>query len=245
MSIGTRLMELRKERGYTRKEFAEFIGIPVTTLRNYELGNREPGHPFIVQMAYMFNVSTDYLLCLTDDKSPIYVNSDLAVFDDKEISVLKKYRGLDQFDKKAVDDLLENLSSRHNGNHQEFVVIQPPLVIPYYGHVASAGTGQYVFDDIPPEMIEIEYEMDNMQVDFAIGVNGDSMEPTYKDGDVLLVKKQSEIHIGEIGIFMINGEAYVKELGKGTLISHNPNYTDIEFDKTILCLGKVIGKHIN
>ena len=137
-----------------------------------------------------------------------------------------------------VDTVLQKEYERRTEHAKEFIMLQPPLLVPYYGHVASAGTGQYVFDDIPPEMIEIENEMDNMQVDFAIGVNGDSMEPTYHDGDTLLIKKQSDINIGEIGIFMINGEAYVKELGDGVLISHNKKYKDIH--DSVICLGKVI-----
>lgn len=125
--------------------------------------------------------------------------------------------------------------------YKEFIVLEPPLLIPYYGHIASAGTGQYVFDDIPPEMIEVEKDMDTMQVNFAIGVNGNSMEPTYKDGDTLLVKKQSKINIGEIGIFMVNGEAFVKELGDGVLISHNKEYGDINITDDTRCIGKVVG----
>lgn len=124
--------------------------------------------------------------------------------------------------------------------YKEFMVIQPPILVPYYGHIASAGTGQYVFDDIPPELIELEYEMDNMEIDFAIGVNGDSMEPTYSDGDTLLVKK-TEVHKGDIGIFMINGEAFVKELGDGKLVSHNKSYSDIDITSDTKCIGKVIG----
>lgn len=125
--------------------------------------------------------------------------------------------------------------------YKEFMVIQPPILVPYYGHIASAGTGQYVFDDIPPELIELEYEMDNMEIDFAIGVNGDSMEPTYNDGDTLLVKK-TEVHKGDIGIFMINGEAFVKELGNRVLISHNKAYENIPADESTVCIGKVLGK---
>ena len=45
--------------------------------------------------------------------------------------------------------------------------------------------------------------------------------------DKLLVKKQSELNIGEIGVFIINGESFVKELGKNKLISHNKQYQDI------------------
>lgn len=161
-----------------------------------------------------------------------------------ELSHVKKYRSLDQTDKKAIDDLLNTLSSRRMEHPQEFMVIQPPITIPYFGHIASAGTGQFVYDDLPPEMIELEYEMDNMEVDYAIGVNGDSMEPTYSDGDILLIKKQERINIGDIGIFMIDGEAYVKELGNRKLISHNKKYSDISINESVTCLGKTIGKYI-
>lgn len=68
--IGNRIAELRKEKGFSRVQFAQQIGIPFTTLRNYETGVREPGHSFIVQMAKEFNVSTDYLLGLTDNRIP-------------------------------------------------------------------------------------------------------------------------------------------------------------------------------
>ena len=61
-AVGKRVMALRKEQKYTREVFAEKIGIPSTTLRNYELGIHEPGHSFIIQIAREFSVSTDYLL---------------------------------------------------------------------------------------------------------------------------------------------------------------------------------------
>ena len=85
-------------------------------------------------------------------------------------------------------------------------------------------------------------EVTNQEANFAIGVNGNSMEPTYFDGDTVLIKKQSKINIGEIGIFMIDGEAYVKELGDGVLISHNKKYADIQIDDSTICIGKVIDK---
>lgn len=163
--------------------------------------------------------------------------------DNRAYNLISNYHNLEECDKKIVNDIIERLSiSRQTEHAKEFIMLQPPLLVPYYGHVASAGTGQYVFDDIPPEMIEIENEMDNMHVDFAIGVNGDSMEPTYHDGDTLLIKKQSDINIGEIGIFMINGEAFVKELGDGVLISHNVAYGNIDINESTVCIGKVLGK---
>lgn len=139
---------------------------------------------------------------------------------------------------------MDTLSNRRSEQSKEFIQLEPPLLYPYYGHIASAGTGQFVFDDIPPEMIEVENNHINMQADFAVGVNGDSMEPTYSDGDVLLIKKQHSLNKGDIGIFMIDGEAFVKEYAGDVLKSHNKAYPDILVSENTVCLGKVIGKHI-
>lgn len=47
---------------------------------------------------------------------------------------------------------------------------------------------------------------------------------------------------GDIGIFYIEGNVYVKEYGKDVLISHNKNYSIIPGREEIECIGKVIGK---
>lgn len=157
-------------------------------------------------------------------------------FNESEIDHIKKYRSLSNTDKETVDMLVDRLSIRE----KEYINIEPPKVIDLYPHLASAGTGQYLFDDIPIAKIEVPFEC---EADFAIGVNGDSMSPTFSDGDDLLIKKQNSINEGEIGIFIIDGESYVKEYQKDKLVSHNPNYPDIEFKENmrIQCVGKVIG----
>ena len=68
MSIGTRLVELRNQRGLTRVQLAEELHIPMTTLRNYETDAREPGHKFLIETSKYFNVSVDYIL--ENEKAP-------------------------------------------------------------------------------------------------------------------------------------------------------------------------------
>lgn len=68
MTVGERIKGLRKEQGYTRVELAEKLAMPQTTLRNYENDDREPGHDFLIKIAKEFNVTTDYLLGLTEKK---------------------------------------------------------------------------------------------------------------------------------------------------------------------------------
>lgn len=49
---------------------------------------------------------------------------------------------------------------------------------------------------------------------------------------------------GDVGIFIVNGSAYIKEYDKTELVSRNPDVNNIsisEFDN-IVCMGKVIGK---
>lgn len=62
MSFGENLIALRVSRGVSRKELAEMLGIPYTTLRNYETDQREPGHSLLIQIATIFSVSVDELI---------------------------------------------------------------------------------------------------------------------------------------------------------------------------------------
>lgn len=57
------------------------------------------------------------------------------------------------------------------------------------------------------------------------------MEPEFSDGDKVYVVQQPSVDVGEIGIFIINDEAFIKKLGKGQLISLNPEYKPISFKK--------------
>ena len=104
MTFGERLIELRKERGFNnRSEFADYIGMPSTTLRNYETNVREPGHVFLKQMADIFHVSIDYLLCMTDDRTPYQEKS---TFSKNELEHIRKYRSLDKSGQEHVDTVL-------------------------------------------------------------------------------------------------------------------------------------------
>ena len=79
--------------------------------------------------------------------------------------------------------------------------------------------------------------------DFALRVSGDSMEPRYRDGDILLVSSHAEVAPGELGIFICDGEGYFKKFGGDNLISLNPRYAPIPLSafEAFSCRGKVLG----
>ena len=117
------------------------------------------------------------------------------------------------------------------------------ITLPVYDAGASAGTG--VFLDSPDyEMVAMPDDRLHRRANFGVWVEGDSMEPRFSNGDLVLVRTQPSVDIGDIGIFVLNGEGYIKKLGKNKLISLNPAYRDIEIseDDHIYVKGKVLGK---
>ncbi len=104
----------------------------------------------------------------------------------------------------------------------------------------SAGTGVYLHDDYT-EQIKVVADEETTRANYALKVAGDSMEPRFYDGDIVLVETQPSVEIGEVGIFIYEGEAYIKEFGGDRLISINPKYDDIKItdSNSFYCKGRV------
>ncbi|MCD8104495.1 MAG: helix-turn-helix domain-containing protein [Lachnospiraceae bacterium] len=109
MTLGERLIALRKENGYlTRKTLAEELGMPDTTLRNYETDVREPGHSFLIRVSEKFNVSIDWLLGVSEDKE----RTNSYQLKSSEYALIEKYRSLDQPGREHVDAIIQWESDR-------------------------------------------------------------------------------------------------------------------------------------
>lgn len=234
--IGDKLREIREDLNMNKKDFAEKIGIKYSTYSNYESGIREPASDFLILISKKFDVSIDYLLDISNDKTVAHS----YVLKYSEFEMIDKYRSLDKYGQRAVDLIIDMEYERatensHQGSCDNLVFMT------YYNKLAAAGNGEYLFDDVPTSTIEVPKDLAK-DADFVIGVNGDSMEPTFSDGDKVLVKKSSEINIGDIGIFIDGNDCYIKEKGKNCLVSHNKEYGIIPGTDTMRCVGKVIGK---
>ena len=98
-----------------------------------------------------------------------------------------------------------------------------------YDARVSAGTGDFLDSDY---YVTIEVpEETARKADFAVTVSGDSMEPVFHDHDMVYVHQQETLNDGEIGIFSLNDNAFIKKLKNdkdGTfLLSLNPKYKPI------------------
>ena len=116
--------------------------------------------------------------------------------------------------------------------------------LPLYSLAVSAGTGQFL-DGEDYEMVEVGAEVPDGS-NFGVRVSGDSMEPRFHSGQTVWVRQQRSLMTGEIGIFLYDGNAYLKQLvardGRVALHSLNPHYEDILISDALplRVLGKVL-----
>lgn len=118
------------------------------------------------------------------------------------------------------------------------------VMVPVLGKVVAGIPLEAVEEILDYE--EIPNDMAEQGEHFALQIKGDSMEPKYHDGDIVYVKTQKSVESGEIGIFCINDNVYIKKLeckdDKCHLISLNPNYEPIDIAEIddFKCFGKVL-----
>lgn len=139
------------------------------------------------------------------------------------------------------------LKERSNVEKNEYTNF---IQIPLYG-MASAGNG-YINQNEEIELITLPVINGNVKkTNFAAKVNGDSMEPDFKNGDIIVIDTDIDFDIralnGKEAMVDVGEERYLKKIQfeKGTgdliLISYNPAYPDIKIPNYELDVVKVTG----
>ena len=117
--------------------------------------------------------------------------------------------------------------------------------LPLYSLAVSAGTGQFL-DGESYEMQPVGPEVPE-EANFGVRVAGDSMEPRFHSGQTVWVHQQPTLDPGEIGVFLYDGSAYLKQLrrdgGRVLLHSLNPAYADLEISDALPL--RVLGKAVS
>lgn len=73
----------------------------------------------------------------------------------------------------------------------------------------SAGTGAFL-DEGNYDLVSVPVWAVPVGADFGVRVSGDSMEPVFSDGQIVWVQKTDTLRKGEVGVFVFNGEGYIK-----------------------------------
>lgn len=226
---------------------------------------RNPSIDKLYLVASYLNTTSDYLLGLTDEPTQnepevssknLHGNESVAdlmnnIENNAKVMNIKGLQRLSDYSDDLIinpayiskltepDNLIEfvdaadaaRLSSKHN------------LIIPFFENAVSAGIGEEFITDAE-HFIRIPQTYKKLHADYAVRISGNSMEPDYKNDDILLVRYQQQLEPGELGIFIVGNKMYFKKLGTGRLISLNAEYDDliINADFTPVVQGKVISK---
>lgn len=249
-----------------QQELTDYLGLKKTAFSDWKGGKSNSYRKYLIEIAEFFNVSLDFLVFGKE-----HANIENITDDEKEL--LKYYKELDDYEKGRVVGRAEELAEAARRRKAELEAAdkaksQPELkAIPLpasesepiediedeeendgYMYLdfpdlpVSAGTGVYLHDDYA-EQIKVPVNDETLRANYALRVAGDSMEPRFHDGDIVLVETQPSVKVGEIGIFIYEGEAYIKEFGGDRLISLNSKYSDKQITdfSSFYCKGLVIG----
>lgn len=237
--IGERLKELRTKRNLTIAQTAEALGMNANTYAKYERNERDVSTEGLCKIAEFYDVSADYLLGRAPQTNP-FAMLDLQV-DIGEDAVMGQYMQLPKPWRKILLEVMKQLGdAAERGERGDMIKKNRPSVwIRKHQNKAAAGFGYNLSEDDEWEDIEVIETEETGKADFAVEVDGDSMEPDFHSGDIALVKFDPDVPVGEVGLFVLDGMGYIKERGKKKLISRNPEYPDIEGEAR--CIGLVIG----
>lgn len=247
--------EAKMSQGALSKALEDYgISLSPKTISGYENGVSEPNASMFLIMCEVMGVIDpvhEYMNLL--NKGTAYLNSDGMAKVHEYMALLMndpKYRT--EFDKTLTDQ--KNISNTMNDTKETGTIVsiensekvvsikrasvlskkksqkKKASVIRIFDNAVSAGTGDFL-DSENYELKDID-ETVPLGADFGVRVSGDSMTPLISDGDIIYIKKQDTLENGEIGIFSLDGNAYVKKLKSGRnglfLISLNKKYSPIK-----------------
>lgn len=261
MNFLEKLDLLMNRYGLNKRSLSQKSGIPYTTIDAwYKKGYEGLKLTTLRKLNEYFNTTLDFWI-LDEVTDPNYGKSSGFKVDYDEMEYIKKYRSLDPYGQETVNIILDRESTRvasllQKDEHIKELQSRPAAIIDFqersnqaariaeYFRSASAGGGIFILGNEATSKIAISESDWDDRMDYVISVSGCSMEPDFSDGDKVMVSQRMEMHHGDVGIFVINGKAFIKEYGEKELISRNPNSENIKISEydNIVCMGKVIGK---
>ena len=260
-----RIKKLKSQKKLTNEMLSERSGIPLGTLSKLLAGmNESPKLSNMIAICNALECSVEYIVTGNPDNTHNYTLSP------EEISFVESYRRLDGWGQDLMQAVLSKELERLEATAQDSSeketavggasarILRPISTagryagqrlsdakrsISLYELPVSAGVGVYL-DDARAETITIPGGEKTADADYALRISGNSMEPKYHNGDILLVQNTESVEIGELGIFLLDGCGFFKVYGGDRLLSLNDEYGPIllkDFEE-IQCKGRVVGK---
>jgi len=229
-TLGDKISNLRKQHKMSQYKMAEALnecGIYITNaaISAWEKNNSLPNGIQLLAICKVLGITDIYREFIGENP-----NDPLTKLNDKGREKAMEYVSL----------LL--LSDQYIKESAEIIPFKRKLPLSLQG--TSAGTGDFMNDE-NFEIVEVGEDVP-IKADFGVHLNGNSMEPRYKDNEIVWVQKSDNLRSGEIGIFYMDGMTYCKQLKKDQesyfLISLNSDYPPITVsaDNSLKIFGRVL-----
>ena len=193
--IGKKLHAARKALGLTQgdcaRELSRYgIKVQIPSVSKWEKGETVPNAYQLLALCYILQIKggLDYFIGKMDARP---INEPLNT---EGRMLLAGYRSY----------LESKPRYQKNDRYTAEMVSMPVSLLP-----ASAGFGDYLDNNRFEQMDFPEASVPD-NADFAVRVHGDSMEPAYSDGQYVWITECDYLHPGEVGLFVLNGDGYIK-----------------------------------
>ena len=191
--IGKQIAQARNKSGLSLVKFSTVLkdyGVSATAsaIQKWENGSNTPNPYQLVAIAQALQMDCDLSLFMSSGPAP--------ELNDEGMRKVADYKA----------DLIA--SGRYKPESRSSRIIQF-VEMPVSNLSVSAGTGAFL-DEGSFEMVSFPVSSVPDGADFGVRVSGDSMEPVYHDGQIVWVKRCDRVNVGEVGIFIYDGEGYIK-----------------------------------
>ena len=247
MDLYARIKTRRIELGISQEALAKKLGYSDrSTIAKIESGINDITQTKIIAFAEALETTPVYLMGWAAEFSVQESPFTEYPYTPKEQSNMKKYRAVDDHGRRTIDTVTDYEYERcYPDSPLELRVMEFPVAI----EPAAAGFGNYLTDS-GFEQVSLNAAKVPLKAKFGIRVSGNSMEPEYKDGDIVFVEPMPAILNGDLGIFNLDGEAIFKKLvvdaENKTIIlrSLNKEYNDriVPRGSNLHTYGRVLGK---
>lgn len=213
-----KLKQKREELGLEQQELAELIGVSKQAYFKWEKGLSKPTKANIAKLEKILKVPTGYLS--EDEISSLY----------KQLTEPNQ--------EKAITYVRDLVSS------QKVISIAEKRSEYRVYEKLSAGIGASVYGDLDYDVV---YYNEELPHDFASWVDGNSMEPTYQNGEVALIRETGFDYDGAVYAVVWDSQTYIKKVYREEeglrLVSINKDYPDkfAPFDENPRVIGKIVG----
>jgi len=235
--VGQMIDFFLKKYHMSRKQLGAATGKSESAVSKWIKGTNTPLAKDLSIMTQLFDTNIETLLYGESQDQAEHLQLDEAELITKyrKVSAQNKERIADyanmvyqkQFNTEFATEVID-LNSYIEETRAPYITNQTGQYIEIYGK-ASAGSGVEVPERDLKE--QVFYTGKVPKHDFALLVQGDSMEPLFKHDEVIFIKRDDTISGPQIGVIKYKGEAFVKkvylEQDHVRLVSLNRDYQDI------------------